>query len=160
MRDLAQIIQLRSGKLKRVQSAELERQRNLRRAQEQLVEARSAIDAFANEMRELEKNLLDGVLHKEVRAADMLLIDQILKAASLNAQRLAQEARACEDAIDTCHEELEQARSIRIDMSKKLESIKEVNREIEKKTLKARRTKASRREDEIMEESFNCGVSR
>ena len=157
MHDLSKIIQIRNGKLKKASSVERVKQQKLDVTENKLRQACQAIDDFSLEMQGLEKALLEGVLRKEVTAADMMMIENILKEASQQASKLVDEAKVVEQEIDSCREALEDARAKRITLNKRLDNITEVDQEMRSKARKQLLKTLGRKEQNAMDEAFMSG---
>jgi len=131
MHNFSPIIAVRDRKLNALKEEEREIQITCAVARNRTQEAFAAMNAYAEEIRTLEIDLLNELLETELRAIDIAGIEGQLKKAEQKAQELAASYQAAQRLLEATEKEASQTRAKRVQAQAKLNKVTELNRLME-----------------------------
>ncbi|MGL6209791.1 MAG: hypothetical protein ACRC14_08185 [Paracoccaceae bacterium] len=126
MADLSRILEIRNRKLGKARRAEADAMSAMQRGRHDLGIAQEAVDAFADEIRTLEIDLLRELVESELTKADFGRLESRLKQAEDLARKLAMGLEMAAATLSRRETEAQDARSERREMQSKTARVDEL----------------------------------
>lgn len=154
MDNLVEIIKIRDRKFKALKAAENAQLQSLNAAGEKLKTARQNMLDHADEVKNLETEMLSELVGKELDKSDLLMVEHILERAKQKAELLLQQFNTAEQELNACTDQLQSVRTHRVEMQQRLNRIQEVNVEYQKEARKANKAIVEAAEVETAEAAY------
>lgn len=156
MDDFERIVEIRSKRLDRARRKLALTRAELKRAGKQTVDAQQVVDEFSLATYSLEIDLLTSVLHTKASSQTLLMIEEELKKADKQANKLAEQLAEAKRALSMAGEAAEAAAAGTSLAQKRLEK----SRKLLTEAQSAERFEADKRDEAEIEEFSSFRVSR
>ncbi|WP_176086022.1 hypothetical protein [Martelella sp. HB161492] len=156
MHNFQQIVTLRKQRTERARRNEAHARQELEKSSAAVIEAKKAVEAFREETKTLEWDLLKRLIGHAVTINDLLDVEVQLKAAQKKAQELVDKVTVCKNTEQEDKQRLEQRRAFRVAATLKLNK----SEEMESEFAAERRREQTFAEDALMDEFSEMAFNR